>query len=817
MVTLSPAYRTSQVRQRKANDISTAKNKKSDKPRRPALSNLKDSDKRGLDGAFIQLWPEMSTNMSEAQWHEVLTAMKNAGLKTIIIQYLRHNDTDLFPANPGQFDPTEEILSYADSHVGTHVFLGLGYDTAWYNQWKNDQFLRLLAEKNRLLATQLWTRYGARHKSFSGWYIPQEAWNENYSDEQIKNLQLYYTEVVRHCKSLSKGLLVAVAPFFNPNEEFIGTVETPAQNAERFAKAYAQLLDGSQIDIVMLQDGVGARKIEPSNFNERIVPYFDAFKRFCAPKVKELWADLEAYRTVGDERRPAEAARFIKQIEMLGPLATHAVTFEFFHYMNPKGNLKPLNYQQEQAQLYQAYLGWLPRSVSGLASLTHTDNRLSRLSIFDIFSGTKTTSLTAGTGCGVITTPSGTVIMAPPGCDDARLDAKDLESIPIRINDQEFQLQLPKDNQGGAASAFFLAPYGTASGTDADADGILDTTENELAERFAPIIIHDKDDANLPAEVDWFLKRTSMEYYNNNGFLHRDDHQPMGGPPLTQVALLGKVGAGSGGNPVVHSDGTRSRDRQHTFAILDVSNSDRQGSLSTSDWRTYFHCFRNYYGGVTLQYWRFYAYNTGNQGGVDIDNHGGDWEGVQVLLGKDLEPVLFRFLGHVGIETKTGSEVELEGNHLRVYSEPGGHASHAKCNPSETIAVHVLGATIEHAIWLKDLNDKSNTIRQETWRDGKVFWPSSDWRSHPGNTPTPSGGLINVGEKLRPLNNQMFILYSGLWGSLGDMFSGYWGPAFNETEMAPDGLITAWGYSMKASKSNFTTLFPETHPKDVCP
>ncbi|MDX6528439.1 MAG: hypothetical protein QOH41_729 [Blastocatellia bacterium] len=337
---------------------SKTKQDKMGKPSERSQSKLTSNTKRGLDGAFIQLWPEMSTAMNDSDWQDVLNAMNNAGLQVIIVQYLRHNDTDLFPSNQAKFDPTEKILKFADGHPGMQVFIGLGYDTAWYDHWKDDQFLRRLAEKNRTLATTLWTRYGSRHTSFSGWYIPQEMWNENYTTDQIKNLrELYYASVAGHCKSLSKGMPIAVAPFFNPNEDYIGQSETPAQNAERFAALFAQLLNGSQIDIVMLQDGVGARKIEPANFNLRIIPYYDAFKRLCAPRVKELWADLEAYRTIGsDERRPAQADRFMKQIEMFAPLTTRTVTFEFFHYMNPYGHLKPSDYKREQEQLYAAYV-----------------------------------------------------------------------------------------------------------------------------------------------------------------------------------------------------------------------------------------------------------------------------------------------------------------------------------------------------------------------------------------------------------------------------------------------------------------------------
>src|SRR5262249_4823759 len=63
-----------------------------------------------------------------------------------------------------------------------------------------------------------------------------------------------------------------------------------------------------------------------------------------------------------------------------------------------------------------------------------------------------------------------------------------------------------------------------------------------------------------------------------------------------------------------------------------------------------------------------------------------------------------------------------------------------------------------------------------TWTGGSVLrWDST--------VVGPSGGLRNLGEKTRPRNGQLFVQYSGLWGSRGRLFltSGYWGPAFNET------------------------------------
>jgi hypothetical protein len=71
-----------------------------------------------------------------------------------------------------------------------------------------------------------------------------------------------------------------------------------------------------------------------------------------------------------------------------------------------------------------------------------------------------------------------------------------------------------------------------------------------------------------------------------------------------------------------------------------------------------------------------------------------------------------------------------------------------------------------------------------------VRWPS-------GMT-TPGAALLNLGEKTAPMPGMEFLWYSGLWGTressgwFSAPRSGYWGPAFNETGMGPQGFITAW-------------------------
>src|SRR5580704_13990999 len=49
------------------------------------------------------------------------------------------------------------------------------------------------------------------------------------------------------------------------------------------------------------------------------------------------------------------------------------------------------------------------------------------------------------------------------------------------------------------------------SSVDADGDGVADTCEATLAERFAPVVIHSSAESAFPTDVDDFLPQTSLE------------------------------------------------------------------------------------------------------------------------------------------------------------------------------------------------------------------------------------------------------------------------------------------------------------------
>jgi hypothetical protein len=80
-------------------------------------------------------------------------------------------------------------------------------------------------------------------------------WNQAYTEDQLKGFRGFFAAVSKHCKKLSGDLPVTVSPFFNPG--LLG--------ADAFAETYGRFLrsgrDTAGIDIVMLQDSVGANSV----------------------------------------------------------------------------------------------------------------------------------------------------------------------------------------------------------------------------------------------------------------------------------------------------------------------------------------------------------------------------------------------------------------------------------------------------------------------------------------------------------------------------------------------------------------------------
>jgi hypothetical protein len=306
---------------------------------------------------------------------------------------------------------------------------------------------------------------------------------------------------------------------------------------------------------------------------------------------------------------------------------------------------------------------------------------------------------------------------------------------------------------------------------DQDNNGIPDDLEYRLANEFAPILFYDADEANLPTSVERFLGKTELWYFSEYCYPQQILISKTAGAQLPNVVRPSCRTPGE----LIDSQGTRSTGKKSTFYLSNVSENERRGGENSDSWATYVHAYRNDVGGVTLQFWRFYPYNSSYLMGfhMDFGTHGGDWEAIHVVLkpsAAGFTPVLIRLLGHRDIVTRPWSDVTSEGGHSLILCEKGSHTS-----------MLMTGS---------DLSKRSHWIEHKSWTGGSVRWPDGKVSN--------SGPLVMLGQKTSLRPGMEWLRYSGLWGTRENSAlyrfyrSGYWGPAFNETGLRKDGFVSAW-------------------------
>jgi hypothetical protein len=112
-----------------------------------------------------------------------------------------------------------------------------------------------------------------------------------------------------------------------------------------------RLLEGTGIDMLLVQDGVGTNAWE-GGVRDITVPYLKAFVRVALKLRAQAWLTLETFRTVKEGANTKFAPAFIEQVsEQLKDeawLFDKTIVFDFFHYMSPHRT-------QDTRALYDAF------------------------------------------------------------------------------------------------------------------------------------------------------------------------------------------------------------------------------------------------------------------------------------------------------------------------------------------------------------------------------------------------------------------------------------------------------------------------------
>ena len=349
----------------------------------------------------------------------------------------------------------------------------------------------------------------------------------------------------------------------------------------------------------------------------------------------------------------------------------------------------------------------------------------------------------------------------------------------------------PKPPSSAPISGSGLSTSGSApakGAVDTDHDGIPDSLEMQLADKYAPVMLLHADEPNMPVSVDWLLQRASLNSYCH-GYLPRPSRDPT--PPVlvhVQPLTPGDLTQPpfSKGTCVVSRDltsvdplpddkalGGPGGGVQQSFYLSTLAEAGRSGSLNTKDWVTYVHVYPTYDGGIMLQYWHVFSFNdyqtVANNLGSSVDQHGGDWDAsVQVELDASLRPEGMWLSRHThdapGDYLPSDQVTWTGGSHPIVTVDAGGHAAYASL--PDFCAYHAFAQNVGKAVWPRDgtaatslseiscpLGRGQGTLSDgpsggtvwETWSGGRVTQSvAENLRAVPAGSTV--GNIVNLGE-----------------------------------------------------------------------
>lgn len=246
-----------------------------------------------------------------------------------------------WPGSPKQDgkEPVAYLLDAAQK-AGLQVWLGLYLNEepsslSWWDAMTDADFsetdkaaiehhvLRSIAVVNDLAA-----QYGS-HPALGGVYYSIEVANNAFTP--AANRPYLVSIIDRVAKAVHQALpgkKLAISPFFN----------TALASAEEFGAMWEEVLKNSELDIIILQDGVGVAPNTLTATNDEISAYFRAVRKAADAAGKPLWGNAELFTNLGDRDNPqlipAPIDTIRRQLQTEAPYVDKFVCFEF-HYLDP--------------------------------------------------------------------------------------------------------------------------------------------------------------------------------------------------------------------------------------------------------------------------------------------------------------------------------------------------------------------------------------------------------------------------------------------------------------------------------------------------
>lgn len=310
---------------------------------------------RKIDGTFFEFlhhnipegkyWNPALEKFTAENWRQKVREISTVGMEYIVVMATALYDKCYFKSSVFPFaqipctDPIEELLCEADK-CGVKVFLGNGFYGDWRKASQNITSKEVIDRSFRAME-ELTALYG-HHKSFYGWYFPDETCIIlRYSKDFMKYVNLCSAR----CHQLTPDKKTLIAPY--------GTNLVWANN--KFIRQLTEL----DVDFIAYQDEVGVKKTKV----DRTKRLFEKL-RIAHDKAgrSELWADIELFDFEGLVYKsaliPAPFERIKKQIENVAPYADKILGYQYLGLMNSK-NSQAFAGHSTSTELYENYIKYI--------------------------------------------------------------------------------------------------------------------------------------------------------------------------------------------------------------------------------------------------------------------------------------------------------------------------------------------------------------------------------------------------------------------------------------------------------------------------
>lgn len=286
-------------------------------------------------------WNPAIDRFSGENWREKIREIASLGMEYVVVMATALYEKCYFQSSVFPFadipctDPIEELLCEADD-CGVKVFLGNGF----YGDWRKANFnitSKEVIDRSFRAMEELASLYG-HHKSFYGWYFPDETCIILKFSKDFMN---YVNLCSARCNELTPDKKTLIAPY--------GTNLVMANN--KFIRELTEL----NVDFIAYQDEVGVRKTKV----DRTKRLFEKLRK-AHDKAghAELWADIELFDFEGIVYKsaliPAPFERVKKQIENVTPYVDKILAYQYQGMMNPPDS-KSFSGHPDSTVLYENY------------------------------------------------------------------------------------------------------------------------------------------------------------------------------------------------------------------------------------------------------------------------------------------------------------------------------------------------------------------------------------------------------------------------------------------------------------------------------